>query len=280
MNIGYNMDMSKVKEEIGMTIEDMRRIKQEKGYSYAQIAQMSGVPLGTVQKVFGGETASPRYDTLMALESFFRRGTKSEMVKKEAAQYLTSEKKNGYTIEDYYALPDDKRVELIDGVFYDMAAPSPVHQRIGGEMYRQIANFIFENKGKCIPFMSPVDVRLDCDDKTMVQPDVVILCDRDKLMKWGIMGAPDFVVEVLSPSTRRKDCIKKLDKYAEAGVREYWMVDPDKRKVIVYEFEKESYPVVYGMDGEIPVGIYEGKLSIDMRLASDMIQGYPGSDES
>lgn len=263
-----------------MTVEDMRRIKQEKGYSYAQIAQMSGVPLGTVQKVLGGETASPRYDTLMALESFFKREMEIGRVKEEAAQYSTSGKKGGYTIKDYYALPDDKRVELIDGVFYDMAAPSPVHQRIGGEMHRQISNFIFENKGTCIPFMSPVDVRLDCDDKTMIQPDVVILCDKDKLTKWGIMGAPDFVVEVLSPSTRRKDCIKKLDKYMEAGVREYWMVDPDKRKVIVYEFEKESYPMVYGMDGQIPVGIYEGKLSIDMKLVSDMVQGYPGSDES
>ena len=103
-------------------------------------------------------------------------------------------------------------------------------------------------------------------------------------MKWGIMGAPDFVVEVLSPSTKRKDCIKKLDKYREAGVKEYWMIDPYKRKVIVYEFEKESYPMVYGMDGQIPVGIYEGKLFIDMILIRDMISDiigdYPDGDEN
>lgn len=258
-----------------MTIEDMKRMKQEKGYSYARIAQMSGVPIGTVRKIFGGETASPRYDTLMALESFFKRETGTGRAKEEEALYSASGKTGEYTIKDYYALPDDKRVELIDGVFYDMASPSPVHQRIGGELYRQIANFIFEKKGSCIPLMLPVDVRLDCDDKTMVQPDVIILCDKNKIMKWGIMGAPDFVVEVLSPSTKRKDCIKKLDKYREAGVKEYWMIDPEKRKVIVYEFEKESYPMVYGMDGQIPVGIYEGKLSIDMRLMEDMIQDYP-----
>lgn len=267
-----------------MTIEDMKRMKQEKGYSYAQIAQMSGVPLGTVQKVLGGETASPRYDTLMALESFFKREMGTGLVKEEAVLYSSFSKQGEYTIKDYYALPEDKRVELIDGVFYDMAAPAPVHQRIGGELYRQIANFIFENKGSCIPFMSPVDVRLDCDDKTMVQPDVIILCDKNKIMKWGIMGAPDFVVEVLSPSTKRKDCIKKLDKYREAGVKEYWMIDPYKRKVIVYEFEKESYPMVYGMDGQIPVGIYEGKLFIDMILIRDMISDiigdYPDGDEN
>lgn len=263
-----------------MTVEDMRRIRQEKGYSYARIAQMSGVPLETVQKVFGGETASPGYDTLAALESFFQRETEGGRVKEEAALYSDYPPKGEYTIEDYYALPDDRRVELIDGVFYDMAAPAPVHQRISGEMYRQIANFIFENKGKCIPFMSPVDVQLDCDDRTMVQPDVIILCDRNKVTGWGIMGAPDFVAEVLSPSTRRKDCIKKLDKYTEAGVREYWIIDPEKRKVIIYGFEKESYPEVYGMEGQIPVGIYGEKLFINMKLVGDMIQGYPGSDES
>ncbi|MCM1127641.1 MAG: Uma2 family endonuclease [Lachnospiraceae bacterium] len=262
-----------------MTIEEMRRIKQEKGYSYAQIAQMSGVPLGTVQKIFGGETSSPRYDTLTALEDFFKKEMGTGMVK-EAARYSSPNKTGGYTIKDYYALPDDKRVELIDGVFYDMAAPAPVHQRIVGELHRQIANFIFENKGSDIPFALPVDVRLDCDDKTMIQPDVIILCDTSKLRKWGIMGAPDFVVEVLSPSTKRKDCFKKLDKYMEAGVREYWMIDPDQRKVIVYEFEKENYPVVYGMDGQIPVGIYGEKLFIDMSLAGDMIQGYPVEDDA
>ena len=111
-----------------MTVEDMKRMKQEKGYSYAQIAQMSGVPLGTVQKVFGGETASPRYDTLMALESFFKREMGTGMVKGEAALYSSFGKQGEYTIKDYYALPEDKRVELIDGVFYDMAAPAPVHQ--------------------------------------------------------------------------------------------------------------------------------------------------------
>ncbi len=123
--------------------------------------------------------------------------------------------------------------------------------------------------------MSPVDVRLDCDDRTMVQPDVLILCDEKKIMKWGIMGAPDFVVEVLSPSTKRKDCFKKLAKYEAAGVKEYWMIDPYQKKVIVYDFVKENYPVIYGINGQIPVGMYEGKLMIDMSLMEGMIQDYP-----
>ncbi len=258
-----------------MTIEEMKRIKKEKGYSYSQIAHMSGVPVGTVQKIFGGETSSPRYDTLMALESFFMGENGLPSVGEEAAAYRTDKMQGEYTVKDYYALPDDKRVELIDGVFYDMAAPTFVHQRIGGEIYRQISNFVFENKGSCIPMMSPVDVRLDCDDRTMVQPDVLILCDEKKIMKWGIMGAPEFVAEVLSPSTKRKDCLKKLNKYEEAGVKEYWMIDPQQKKVIVYEFEKESYPTIYGINGQIPVGLYEGKLMIDMNLMEEMIQDYP-----
>ncbi len=257
-----------------MTIEEMKRIKKEKGYSYSQIAHMSGVPVGTVQKIFGGETSSPRYDTLMALEGFFM-GERVSSVSEEAAVYRTQKKQGEYTVKDYYALPDDKRVELIDGVLYDMDAPTFVHQRIGGEIYRQISNFIFENKGNCIPMMSPVDVRLDCDDRTMVQPDVLILCDEKKIMKWGIMGAPDFVVEVLSPSTKRKDCFKKLAKYEAAGVKEYWMIDPYQKKVIVYDFVKENYPVIYGINGQIPVGMYEGKLMIDMSLMEGMIQDYP-----
>ena len=258
-----------------MTIEEMRRIKKAKGYTYAQIAELSGVPLGTVQKVFGGETESPRYATLQALESVFKDETEAEyLAKEEAARYLLK-KQGEYTVEDYYALPDDRRVELIDGVIYDMSSPSFVHQRIAGEIYRQIANHIFVNKGSCLPIMSPMDVRLDGDNRTMVQPDVIVLCDTQKAKRWGIMGAPDFVLEVLSPSTKRKDCIKKLDKYMEAGVREYWMIDPDQQKLIVYQFENEIYPAVYGLDEKVAPGIFHGKLQIDMSEIKALIQDYP-----
>ena len=113
------------------------------------------------------------------------------------------------------------RVELIDGVIYDVETPTFDHQKIVGEIYRQIANYILDNNGQCEAGISPIDVQLDCDDRTMVQPDVLILCDEKKIMKWGIMGAPEFVAEVLSPSTKRKDCLKKLNKYEEAGVKEY-----------------------------------------------------------
>ncbi len=243
-----------------MTIQEMKKKKQEKGYTYAQIAELSGVPLGTVQKIFCGETTSPRYDTLLALEALFT----EKLVVKESIAYQTEAHTQGsYTIEDYYKLPDEKRVELIDGYFYDMSSPTTYHQLFAGDIHRQIANYILQKGGSCIPFMSPIDVQLDCDEKTIVQPDVAILCDRDKMKRWGIYGAPDFVLEVISPSTRRKDYTKKLSKYMEAGVREYWILDPYQKKLLVYFFESEVCPVIYGLDQPVPVGIFDGELEIE-----------------
>ncbi len=177
-----------------------------------------------------------------------------------------------YTLEDYYALPDDQRVELIDGVFYNMESPLFAHQRTCGEIYRQIANYIMDCGGSCIPFIAPVDVQLDCDDKTMVQPDVGILCDQSKRRKRVIFGAPDFLVEVLSPSTRRKDMTLKLQKYVNAGVREYWMVDLRRKIVITYFFEAEDYPIIYGFEDPIPVRIYGGDLVIDLRVVRQWLE--------
>lgn len=244
-----------------MTIQEMKKKKQEKGYTYAQMAELSGVPLGTIQKIFSGETVSPRYDTLQALEQLF---AEASMVCEESAYKVNTRHTQGsYTIDDYLALPDEQRVELIDGYFYEMLAPTFLHQRIGGEVYRQIANFIMDKGGACQPLIAPVDIQLDCDEKTMVQPDVAILCDDDKVKRWGVYGAPDFVLEVISPSTRRKDYTKKLSKYMEAGVREYWILDPYQKKLLVYFFESEVCPVIHGLDKPIAIGIYDGELEIE-----------------
>ena len=245
-----------------MTIKEMQERKRELGFTYAQIAELSGVPVGTVQKVLGGITLTPRYETIMALEQVL--GESEGLLLRESANAYMTKKQGEYTLDDYYhVIPDDMRVELIDGVIYNMSAPTSAHHFFGGFIYSRLLQHVLNKGGACLPMISPLDVQLDCDEKTMVQPDVVIVCDRDKIINRCIYGAPDFIIEVLSKSTKKKDSVVKLNKYLNAGVREYWMIDPMKQKVIVYDFEHDDYPEIFGFDAKIPVGIWDGECVID-----------------
>ena len=152
---------------------------------------------------------------------------------------------------------------MIDGVIYDMAAPTNIHQIIGLEIGTILRDYIKKNKGLCIPLVAPLDVQLDMDDKTMVQPDVLVVCDRSKLKYGRLYGAPDFVVEVLSPSTRKKDMYTKLSKYANADVREYWIVDPETKRILVYNFEGDDFVNLYTFEDKVPVAVFEGKCIVD-----------------
>lgn len=283
-----------------MTITEMNERKRELGYTDARISELSGVPLSTVRKVLGGITKAPRYDTIKALEKVLGKetagsGYNSRISDNETtafsydscmtsgapqgvreAQSVYSIKKQGeYTLEDYLAIPDERRVELIDGVIYDMSSPLGHHQIIAGQIYFHLVSYISGKGGPCIPFIAPIDVQLDCDDKTIVQPDVLILCDRSKYTPQRIVGAPDFVVEVLSKSTREKDMFLKLNKYRSAGVREYWMVDPDKKTVIAYHFENDDDLSVYTFRDKVPVGIYGGDCVIDFAPIDDYVSQLP-----
>ncbi|MBP3879783.1 MAG: Uma2 family endonuclease [Lachnospiraceae bacterium] len=269
-----------------MTLEEIRQKKKEYGYTNLQMAEKSGLPLATVQKVLGGTTRSPRYQTIQALASVFpeetlydpKPGSAPDMVREPGTAYGAQfnpksryPRQGSYTIDDYLALPDDQRVELIDGVIYDMSAPTTPHQLIGGEIHALLREFLLRKKGSCIPFISPVDVQLDKDNKTMVQPDVCVVCDHTKINRARIYGAPDFVVEVLSPSTKMKDILIKMRKYQNAGVREYWMVDPDGETVtrILYKTATEEFPdgdmnmEVYPFSKPVPVGIFNDECVID-----------------
>ena len=201
--------------------------------------------------------------TSESLNSSYESTDATDILREAVPAYPSEERL--YTIVDYYALPDEQRVELIDGVIYNMGAPSLTHQSIVGNLYRTIANQIADKKGKCKVFLSPLDVQLNSDEWTMVQPDILILCDLDKATNRCIVGAPDFIAEIVSPGSRTRDSMLKLYKYKEAGVREYWMVDPDKENVVVYHFEKQKEPIIYGFQSEIPIGIYDGELVVDFR---------------
>ncbi len=163
-----------------------------------------------------------------------------------------------YTIKDIYALPDGKRAELIDGQIYDMAPPGYTHQRISGELYYNIKSYIKRKNGNCQVLSAPFAVFLNDDDDTnYLEPDISVICDSSKLDEKGCHGAPDWVIEIVSPSSRPRDFIKKMIKYITANVREYWIVDQEDKKVMVYGFEADSVRQ-YNFGSDIPVGIFDG----------------------
>ena len=166
-------------------------------------------------------------------------------------------KKDNYTVDDIYALPDGQRAELIDGQIYDMAPPSRTHQELVGELYATIRNYIKSNHGRCKVYPAPFAVFLNEDDKTYVEPDISVICDPNKLDDRGCNGAPDWIVEIVSPSSQRMDYLTKLFKYRTAGVREYWIINPLKQTVQVYFFEGTEDSTQYSFDDEINVTIYD-----------------------
>lgn len=174
------------------------------------------------------------------------------------------------TLEQYEALPEDKRVEVFDGVVYDMASPSQIHQTILTELLVIIRNYIKSKGGNCSVFPAPFDVKLSDKPLTIVQPDVMIICDKDKLDGKRCNGAPDFVIEIVSPGNPADDYIRKLYYYKNAGVREYWIVDPRRKTVTVNYFEKNMLNIQYSFDSIIKVNIYEDLL-INFSEIADML---------
>lgn len=168
-----------------------------------------------------------------------------------------------YTEEDYYALPEDVRAELIDGEFiYNQAAPSRTHQKILMFVSKIIANYIDSNNGSCEVYPAPFAVKLHEDKKTIVEPDISVICDRDKLTDRGCTGAPDWIIEIVSPGNSSHDYLRKLNLYADAGVREYWIVNPMKRFVLVYYLEETKFEVsAYTFQDKVKTNIY-GDLEI------------------
>ena len=173
--------------------------------------------------------------------------------------------KERYTFADVLAWDDNERAEIINGEAVMMAPPTSTHQEISGELFRQLANYL-EGK-KCRVYAAPFAVRLFEQDgdtpedvDTMVEPDISIVCDLGKLDKHGCKGAPDMVVEILSPSTRRHDRLVKLNLYQRARVREYWIVDPDNESVQVFMLDGGTLKIHedYGREDVAKVNVLDG----------------------
>lgn len=260
-----------------MDVDLLKQRKLELGLTNQQLSSLSGVSLGTINKIFSGATQSPRLETVEALSSalgldFFKYRPQpiiSRICEPVPAYQLNiPERENGtYTVEDIQALPEDVRAELIDGFLIFNEVPTVTHQAIISELCYYLKDYIKKRKGSCKVYVTPIGVRLDKDDKTMLEPDLIILCDSSKSDGRHINGAPDFVVEVVSPSSRSRDYLVKLNKYYYAGVREYWIIDPKKKTVSVYQFhenEDEFDHTIYTFESQIPVSIFED-LVIDFK---------------
>lgn len=168
---------------------------------------------------------------------------------------ISQKKEKTYTIEDMEALPDSERAELIDGQLYDLATPTDGHQAISMFLSGMIWNYIHTNKGYCKVRTAPYAVYLNNDDMNCVQPDISVICSSDKLDSKGCHGAPDWIIEIVSPSSVRMDYAIKLFKYRTAGVREYWIVNKKKDQIFVYNFEHESMNE-YTFSDQIRSGIF------------------------
>lgn len=185
------------------------------------------------------------------------------------------EKLEGYTYADYLKWDNEKRSELIEGIIIDMTpAPSRLHQEILVELGRQFSNYLL---GKtCKVYVAPFDVRLPREDesteetKTVVQPDLVVVCDPKKLDQRGCEGAPDLIVEILSPTTAKHDLIVKLRLYERVGVKQYWVVHPTDQTIMVFALKNGEYgkPMVYAFPDHVPVEVLP-EFTVDLSTVFD-----------
>jgi len=161
-----------------------------------------------------------------------------------------------YTFEDVELLPDDERAELIDGEMFIMQAPGMSHQDILGELFMVIQLYLKKNNRRCKAYMG-LGAFVKRDKYNYLIPDISVVCDRDRLEEKGCQGSPDWVIEIVSPSTRKRDYERKLALYRETGTREYWIVDRKRDAVFVYRFEQDGEVEQYSFSDRIKVGIYD-----------------------
>ena len=176
---------------------------------------------------------------------------------------MPSLKENTYTSKDYWNLPDGKRAELINGQLYALAAPCFLHQKLSLSLSRKIADYIDRNNGACEVVPAPFAVNLNADDKIYVEPDISVISDKSKIDDRRCNGAPDFIIEIVSPSSRKMDYSTKNTLYSDAGVREYWIVNIEKQHTTIYRYEEDAAPMIVPFQQNITVGIY-GDLSINI----------------
>lgn len=260
-----------------MFIEELNKRKEHLQLSTEQLAGLTGIPTGIINQLLRGEIEVSSSELIKSLEKAlfpekFSDSLTLSLIKESSSTYQTSSM-GKYTLEDYLALPKDVRAELIDGKIVYMESPTVLHQAFLFKIAFSLETFIQKNQGTCSVFIAPLDVQLDCDDKTMVQPDIILVCDRNKITEKRIYGAPDFCIEIMSFSTRSHDRKTKLRKYRLAGVKEYWMVDIQKRQTICYFFEDTVNPAIFPFEKPVPLRIFNSRLTIHFsKIEAELIR--------
>lgn len=250
-----------------MDIFDLREKKKAAGLTNQEIADLSGIPFSTINKIFSGATKNPRYSTLLAIEevilsksripfTYNENSYQPMMVQESASPYMYKVRK--YQMEDIEKLEEGVRAELIKDSLYMLASPSRIHQFILSKIMFQIMSHIDKNHEKCHVYPAPFDVKLFCKDTTVVQPDISVICDTDKLTDSGCSGAPEWIIEIISESNFKHDYVTKMMLYQTAGVKEYWIVDPKETLVYVYDFENTKNSKTYSFDETITCITLEG----------------------
>ena len=264
-----------------ISVDEIRELKERRGYSVAKLSQYSGVPVGTIQKILNGATRQPRQATLLALQQVltgreedydgksmqYAMQASADCVR-ETAKYLKDARKEAPDTRsaslDYLQSEEDQQ-ELIDGKLYDMGCPSLLHQELVHFLDIKLSDYIQKSRGKCRVLEGPVAVRMEGSDRFELVPDLIVLCDLTKRKKWGVLGGPDLVLEVSSASTKKRDMGIKLSTYMNMGVREYWILNPEQQILMVHHFESEEYiPEVIPLEGDTYVRIFGKDSSISL----------------
>ena len=262
-----------------MILEEMQKRRKELGLTYEELAEKSGVPLSTVQKILGGFTQNPNYQTVLALEEAlkpekpygFINCEPYPMVREARVEYL-AKRDGSYTFEDIERLPEGVRCELWDGEMILLEAPSEEHERVVGYFVGELYSAIKRSGESCIVYASNKGARREIDKRNYLLPDVQIKCASSKTEK----DVPDFAIEITSPSSEKTDLNYKPERYKKLGVQEYWVVFLRQEKVIVYDLENDTPITFYTFDDIVPVGISHGALQIDFRDLQDYLKSGKG----
>lgn len=272
-----------------MTVDEIKDAKKKLGWTNSELAFRADLPISTVAKILGGTTKNPRQNSILAMEAAIQEESRprrcgnednntapssllrepdfiyGSSVKTDAAGSASTQLHRLYTVDDYLALPDDRRVELIDGRFYDMAAPTGIHQIVLFQIWKALDSCIEEHGLSCMAQGAPFDVQLFGDPYTVVQPDVMVFCTKPEEARADrARSAPDFIAEILSPSTAFRDRTQKLCRYRDAGVKEVWIVSPAEQRLWVYRFyDGCETPDEYSFSDSVPLGISDHKCSVD-----------------